>query len=107
MKSNPNRDKLKMLSAPLRVLLKEGAIDSINAALAELYESQGHHNLKTLYSWNKEGRRVKKGEHALLLWARPKEITIKKAKENGATEDELLNFFPICYVFSEAQTVEK
>lgn len=107
MKSNPNREKLKQLSAPLKVLKKAGAIDSINEALVEMYESQGHKNLKTLYQWNQAGKRVRKGEHALLLWGTPKEINIKRAKEQGTPEDELLNFFPVCYVFSESQTETK
>jgi len=107
MKTNLNREKLKALSNPLRILKKEGAIDSINEALVEMYQSQGHTNLKTLNAWNKEGKRIKKGEHALLLWGRPKEIAIKKAKEQGTPEEELLNFFPICYVFSENQIISQ
>ena len=109
MKPNPKREKLKELSAPFKALLKSGAIDTINEGLVEMYEQQGHTNLKTFYQWKQEGKKIRKGEHALLLWARPRQIhkpaEVKADPMQTASEqqEDEMNFFPICYVFSEKQ----
>jgi hypothetical protein len=101
------RECLKALSTGLNILKQEGAIDTVNEAIKKIYAEQGHTTLKTYNQWKKEGMQVKKGEQALLLWGRPKNInqpeqnaeTAKNAEEenNGDT------FFPICYVFSNKQ----
>lgn len=98
------RDILKTLSKPLQELAKREAIESVNEGLKEYYKQEGHIVLKTIHQWNKEGKRIKKGEHALCLWGRPK----KREEHNdtagdGTEEDSPLNFFPICYVFSNRQ----
>lgn len=93
------RQELKALSQPLSILKKQGAIKSINEALKSIYSAQGHDTLKTLREWNNEGKRIKKGEHALLLWGRP------KTKQVDETADEF-SFYPICFVFSDKQIQE-
>ncbi|MDR1981336.1 MAG: hypothetical protein LBQ39_06945 [Tannerellaceae bacterium] len=99
---------LKEISKGLSVLKKEGAIDSVNEGLKAIYAQQGHTELKTLKQWNREGKRVKRGETALLLWAKPKElkpaIQLQVGTETG--EDEETTFFPICFVFSNLQIQE-
>lgn len=100
-KSNPKREILKQLSAPFKVLKKEGAIDSINEGLLQYYAEQGHSDLKTLHQWNKEGKRVKKGSEAFLVWAMP-----KKMKPKATPEADEMEFFPICYLFSSDQVEE-
>lgn len=104
MSSNPRREELKAISAPFKILLQEGAIDTINEALCEMYKSQGHRELKTIHQWNEEGCRVKKGEKALLLWGKPRDKKkLNEAKEEGASEEEIETFFPVAYVFSNNQ----
>ena len=98
------RTELKALSQPLRLLLKEGAIGSINDGLKSIYKQSGHAILNTLRQWNKQGKRVKKGEKALLLWAAPKHV--EKVNPETAEVDEF-DFWPICYVFSNAQVIER
>jgi hypothetical protein len=90
---------LKELSKGFSRLKKEGAIDSVNDGLRELYAKDGHKILKTLRQWNEEGKRVKRGERALLLWAKPVEA---KIVESESEENENL-FFPLCFVFSNLQ----
>lgn len=98
------RDILKTLSKPLQELAKSDAIESVNEGLKDYYRQDGHHILKTIHQWNKEGKRIKKGEHALCLWGRPKKREEhNNTAVNGTEEDNPLNFFPICYVFSNRQ----
>jgi hypothetical protein len=76
--------------------------------LRALYLQNGHSELKTLYQWNEAGKRVKKGEKALMLWARPKKIPIPNQSEQTETTDtkDEMDFFPICFVFSNLQVQE-
>lgn len=105
-KSNPRRAELKAISSSLSMLKKEGAIETINQGLKELYKNQGHRVLKSFREWKKEGKSVRKGERALLLWGRPKQTVITKAIESGKNEEEILDFFPLAYVFSENQIIQ-
>jgi hypothetical protein len=106
-KIQEKRDYLKALSQSLKILKKEGAIETINEGLKALYAKQGHLELKTLNQWNKAGKRIKKGETALLLWAQPKKITPNPENQTKQeNEDDQMNFFPLCFVFSNLQIQE-
>lgn len=79
---------------------------SVNDLLKDYYAGQGHTVLKTYNEWKENGFFVKKGERALLLWARPK--ASKMSKENAVAlgkkeEDAKEDFFPVAYMFSEKQ----
>jgi hypothetical protein len=79
-----------------------------NDALKIMYYQHGDEELNTLQQWNKKGFSVKKGEKALLLWGEPRHKKYKKdnkAEEGEENEDDL-QFFPICYVFSKRQVTE-
>ena len=97
---------LKQLSDPLKDLVKIGQFDTINDGLKAVYAQSGHVVLKTMKQWNKEGKRVIKGQHALCLWGQPKkrEQTESEA-EKEATDPR--DFYPLCYVFSNLQVNEK
>lgn len=93
---------LKKLSKPLQELSKIGKIESVNAGLKTIYKSDGHIILKTFNQWKKDGKSIKKGEKALCLWGSPK----CKEDKNEQCEDtnvDKLDFYPICYVFSNLQ----
>lgn len=103
------RNFLRGLSKPIQALVKEDALQSVNEGLKLIYGEEGHEDLKTIRQWNKEGKRVKKGEKALLLWGSPrvKEVENKEKAETGENgEVDELSFFPICYVFSQKQVQE-
>ncbi len=54
--------------------------------------------LKTFNQWINEGFHVKKGEKALLLWAKPLHVQKNEPKpEDGPA------FFPVVYLFSNLQ----
>ncbi len=99
-KIDEKRSYLKELSKPIKSLVKEGMFNSVNEGLKEMYNESGHTTLKTIQQWNKKGMRVKKGETALLLWGSPRKIELEN---NESAKVDEMNFFPICFVFSQKQ----
>lgn len=102
-KIQEKRNYLKGLSKPIKALVKEGRFFSVNEGLKEIYADDGHTELKTLRQWNNAGKRVKKGEKALLLWGTPKKYEVANA---DTLETDELDFYPICFVFSQKQVTE-
>lgn len=79
---------------------------TVNDVLKDFYAAQGHTDLRTFKQWKDAGYHVRKGEKAILLWARPK--ATKKSKEAAASagkdEDEAReDYYPIAYMFSNRQ----
>lgn len=72
--------------------------------ISEFYSTKEHQEFNTLFEWNKLGFKVKKGSIAFCVWGSPKERKKEEKAENK--EDEENDFFPVCYLFSNAQ-VEK
>lgn len=100
------RNRLREMSKPIQMLVKAGALPSVNHGLKQLYSQDGHEDLKSIWEWNDEGKRVKKGEKALLLWGAPRKAKKgSEAKKEGAEVDEM-QFYPICHVFSAKQVQE-
>ena len=66
-KIQEKRNFLKGLSRPIQQLVKEGAFQTVNEGLKEIYADEGHTELKSINQWNKSGKKVIKGEKALLL----------------------------------------
>lgn len=84
------------------MLKKGGDEDStVNDMLREMYEEEGHTELNTLHQWNELGYKVRKGEHALLVWGSP-----RQSQQGDDDEDASTKYWPICYLFSQLQ-VEK
>lgn len=101
------RDILKGLSKPLQHLVKESALSSVNDGLKAIYAQSGHTELKTLKQWNKTGKSIKKGSHALCLWGVPKQVEQQEQAETQGEDNDTMNFYPICFVFSNLQVYEK
>ena len=74
------REILKSLSKPLQLLVKSEALDSVNEGLKAIYKESGHSELKTLNQWNKEGKRIRKGEHALVYGVNRNKRKIQKTR---------------------------
>jgi hypothetical protein len=91
------RTKLKELSTEAKILLETGKVCTINEGLKILYTMQGHDKLKTYKQWKEDGFNVKKGEKALLLWAKPLHVQNEEPEPDGAP------FFPVINVFSALQ----
>lgn len=103
-KIKEKRQELKGLSAPIRLLVKEGRFETVNEGLKEIYAEEGHTILKSLRQWNDDGKRVKKGERALMLWGSPRKFEV--VDEETAEVDEM-DYYPICFVFSNLQVTER
>ena len=93
------REELKSLSAGFKLLIKEGAIGSINEGLVNYYAEQGHTTLNSYRRWKELGYQVKKGSKALLLWGEP----VTRNENEQLTEEKKEKFFPLAYVFSNLQ----
>lgn len=109
------RLELKGLSNSLVTAAKNGLIPmeedgTVNDLLKAHYSELGHKELKSFSQWKEEGYSVKKGEHALLLWAHPKPSRHSKeqATSEGKNEDEAkADYFPVVYLFSQKQVVKR
>lgn len=76
--------------------------------IEEFYTDEENEEFKTLFQWSKDGYKVNKGAVSFLVWGKPKPI--KKGAETApkpATEEEESEFFPLCYLFSNAQVTKR
>ena len=99
-----NRKKLIATSQALRILVKEGAIDSVNEGLKDMYTEQNPEieEFKTFNQWKNEGATVRRGEKAFLVWGQPRRV---EQVPEGSTEPEEFKYWPICYLFANTQVV--
>lgn len=82
----------------LKPRVEAGEFETINQGLIELYALQGNTDLKTFDEWVKQGKHIKKGASALLLWGKKQTKTI--IKDDKEVE---ITFFPVKSVFSSTQ----
>ena len=98
------RERLKILSLEVADLVADETFFSINDAIVEtLYKDEANRMFKSYGQWKKEGYQVRKGEKAFLLWAKPKEIQRPLAENKAKELDEMMKYFPLAYLFSNAQ----
>ena len=79
---------------------------SVNEILIqEFYTDNENVNFKTLHQWSKDGYKINKGSVSFLVWGKPP----KRETDNTSTEseDEKERFFPLCYLFSNAQVTKR
>lgn len=98
------RERLKLLSLEVKDLVEDETFYTINDAIVEtLYKDETHREFKSYRQWRKEGHQVRKGEKAFLLWARPKQIQKPLTEAPPENLEEMIKYFPIAYLFSNAQ----
>ena len=95
-KINPKREKLKKLSQQVKPLVQDGEFNSVNEALIDLYEDGENTEFHTFHDWKKKGKKILKGSVAFLIWGKPRKV------EQAEDEDEY-KYWPVCYLFSNAQ----
>ncbi|MFZ4705452.1 MAG: hypothetical protein ACOYMF_05535 [Bacteroidales bacterium] len=97
-----NRTALIQISAGLRVLVKSGAIDSVNEGLKEIYEKSDSNieEFRTFWQWKDDGYTIQKGAKAFLIWGQP-----RKGSQiaEGSEEPEEFKYWPLCYLFANTQ----
>lgn len=98
------RKALRALSADAKELQETEFPDlKINEIIIEqFYKTSEHSEFNTLMEWNRKGFTVNKGETAFVIWGKPKAVQ-NAEKKPEAVEDEENDFFPLCYLFSNAQ----
>ena len=97
-----NRTALIQISAGLRVLVKAGALDSVNEGLKEIYEKSDSNieEFRTFWQWKDEGYTINKGSKAFLIWGQPRKGS-QIAEGNDEPED--YKYWPLCYLFANTQ----
>lgn len=99
------RAQLKERSNKVKPLVEAGEFDTINAAvMAVFYLDDDHQEFRKFKQWKKDGFSILKGSKAFPVWGQPAKAEKKKAE--GEDEKDEYEFWPICYLFSNAQ-VEK
>lgn len=98
------RDNLKRMTDVVKPLVNEGKYEKLNEGIiSEFYRNETHTEFKTFHQWQAEGKRVKKGETAFYVWAKPLSA---QAEAQGKTFDGERDYFPLCFLFSNAQVEE-
>lgn len=101
------RERLKLLSLEVKDLVEDGTFETINDAIMEtLYKSREHRTFSSFMGWKQQGKQVKKGEKAFLLWSKPKHIAKEQPQQEEAEEnkqEDEYKFYGIAYLFSNAQ----
>jgi antirestriction protein ArdC len=103
-KYKENRQKLIELSIKAREIREdEGLGDSTINEIIRLYfyTDDTHQVFNTFWEWKDKGYKVKKGEKAFLFWGSKRKN--KQDDQAQSQEEETYSFFPLCYVFSNAQ----
>jgi hypothetical protein len=100
---------LKKLSKAVGDLVQAGVYTTINEAVIDsFYKDEVNTDFRTFPEWQREGYRIKKGSKAFIVWGKPKRSQDKdkadaQGKEAPATDDDKGDFFPIAFLFSNAQ----
>lgn len=101
VKHRERRDELKALSKVAKLAISMGAEErTVNEILIEMYTDSQNTEFHTLYQWSEKGFKVKKGSKSFLVWGKPKDHQKTQAEQTEEDEDK---FFPLCYLFSNAQ----
>ncbi|MDA3943704.1 MAG: ArdC-like ssDNA-binding domain-containing protein [Bacteroidetes bacterium] len=78
------------------------SIRTINSIIVErFYKNEENAEFKTFNEWRREGYKIKKGSKGFLVWGRP--LSEQKSEQEQEENDEDGAFYPISYVFSNAQ----
>ena len=100
-----NRAELIALSKQVKALMESGEIeaDSINDGLIELYTTPQHREFNTFWQWKDKGFSVVKGAKSFKVWGSPRKGARAETPATGNEEPEEYKYWPICYLFSNAQ----
>ncbi len=96
-----NREKLKELSVQVKPLVKAGDYENTNEAVIEnFYKDTENTEFHTFRGWLQLGFVVKRGSKGFPIWAHPKKWANPSATP---TAEEERDYFPLAYLFSDAQ----
>ncbi|WP_417237197.1 MULTISPECIES: hypothetical protein [Flavobacteriaceae] len=96
------KDLLRSLSKSAKMVIEAEQEDRrVNEVLMDWYTNDIHNEFHNFWEWKKLGFKVKKGERAFFVWGKKRKVTEKA--ENSNEEDKEFKFYPIAYLFSNAQ----
>jgi len=95
---------LAAISRSIKLLVKEGAYDSVNEGLIDQYSDGEDLDFNTFKQWKEKGFSIKKGSKAFLVWGKPRKAAVPEPKDG---EDDEFKFWPLCYLFSNKQVEKK
>ena len=100
------RSALHEMSTAVKPLVKEGKFDTVNEAVIEtFYRKNGHEEFNTFWQWKEKGYKVKRGETAFYVWAKP--LGALQEERGQETDEDSGKFFPLCFLFSNLQVEAK
>lgn len=79
---------------------------TINEMIIQLYKAAGATTLKTFEGWKENGRKVKKGAKALIIWSGKKSGKEKEVSENESESQKEYKFFGVAHLFDFSDTEE-
>ena len=82
---------------------------SVNEILVQhFYTDKQNYIFHTFHDWIKKDYKINKGAEAFLIWGKPKnKLENKEIKTENTTEETEREFYPMCYLFSNAQVTKK
>lgn len=93
---NPKREELKRLSKHVKILVNEGEYESVNEGLIDSYTDEENTEFHTFHGWKDNGKKIIKGSKAFLIWGKPRKVVQQE-------DDDEYKYWPVCYLFSNAQ----
>lgn len=101
------REFLKTLSKSAAVYVEQGDFATVNEAIINtVYKDDTHKYFKTFNQWKADGFFVRKGEKAFVVWGRPADVQ-KEEKTGETTAEDEQSFYPLAFIFSNAQVQAK
>ena len=73
-------------------------VPRVNDILLQMYAGETQAEFKTFNEWKKQGKTVKKGEKAWVIWSKP-----RKVEKEVDEQKEEYEMFGLCFMFSETQ----
>lgn len=98
------RQKLIQLSILARKIREDECLEgsTLNDIIRVYFYTDTEHQIfNTFWGWKEEGYKVKKGEKAFLFWGSKRKN--KQDSQTQSQDEESYSFFPLCYLFSNAQ----
>lgn len=95
------RENIKKLSKAVKPLVDSGEYSTINEAIINaMYKTDGHEVFNSYKNWQLEGKQVKRGSVAFVIWGTPRRTKNQEAEKG---EKDEYKFFPLAFLFSNKQ----
>jgi len=87
------RRRLAELSSKAKTMVFLGHAPSVNNALLQIYEKEGHTKIQNLIAWMKQGYTLKEDVKPLLLWGKPLHVLKNETEPDGIPYFTLVNLY--------------